>query len=257
MRFERTSACRKRIWAPTSPMRRWATDMLTVENLHAFYGKSHVLHGVHFNVAQGEIVALLGRNGSGRSTTAKAIMGMVESTGVVDWKGSHTIGMKPYEIAHLGIGYVPENRDIFPKITVHQNLMLGQKSMRHNGRWSFDDMYQMFPRLKERQHTEAGVLSGGEQQMLTLCRTLMGDPELIIIDEPTEGLAPKIVALVGASLKTLKARGVSVLLIEQKLTIAMHISDRALVMGHGSIVFQGTPETLRADAYVRKEWLGV
>lgn len=232
--------------------------MLKVENLHAFYGKSHVLHGVQFEVGEGEIVALLGRNGSGRSTTAKAVMGMVESAGEVTWQGQPIQGMKPYEIAHLGIGYVPENREIFPKLTVHQNLMLGQKTAKHKGgRWSFDDMYRMFPRLKERQHTEAGVLSGGEQQMLTLCRTLMGDPELIIIDEPTEGLAPKIVELVGEYLKTLKSRGVSVLLIEQKLTIAMAISDRALVMGHGSIVFQGTPDSLRADAYIRKEWLEV
>jgi branched-chain amino acid transport system ATP-binding protein len=231
--------------------------MLKIENLHAFYGKSHVLHGVQFEVGEGEIVALLGRNGSGRSTTAKAIMGMVDCTGVVDWNGHHTVGMKPYQIAHLGLGYVPENRDIFPKLTVHQNLMLGQKSAHQVGRWSFDDMYAMFPRLKERQHTEAGVLSGGEQQMLTLCRTLMGDPDLIIIDEPTEGLAPKIVELVGQYLRRLKKRGVSVLLIEQKLTIAMAISDRALVMGHGSIVFQGTPDSLRADAYIRKEWLEV
>jgi branched-chain amino acid transport system ATP-binding protein len=231
--------------------------MLKVEKLHAFYGKSHVLHGVQFDVGEGEIVALLGRNGSGRSTTAKAIMGMVDCTGVVDWNGRHTVGLKPYQIAHLGLGYVPENRDIFPKLTVHQNLMLGQKSARQVGRWSFDDMYAMFPRLKERQHTEAGVLSGGEQQMLTLCRTLMGDPDLIIIDEPTEGLAPKIVELVGQYLRRLKERGVSVLLIEQKLTIAMAVSDRALVMGHGSIVFQGTPDSLRADGYIRKEWLEV
>lgn len=231
--------------------------ILKIENLHAFYGKSHVLHGVSFEVGKGEIVALLGRNGSGRSTTAKAIMGMVECTGTVAWMGRGIQGRKAYEIAHLGIGYVPENRDIFPKLTVHQNLMLGQKSAKQQGRWSFDDMYAMFPRLKERQHTEAGVLSGGEQQMLTLCRTLMGDPELIIIDEPTEGLAPKIVELVGEYLQKLKARGISVLLIEQKLTIAMAISDRALVMGHGSIVFQGTPDSLRADAYIRKEWLEV
>ncbi|MCY7319344.1 MAG: ABC transporter ATP-binding protein [Ramlibacter sp.] len=233
--------------------------MLKVENLHAFYGKSHVLHGVHFEVQPGEIVALLGRNGSGRSTTAKAIMGMVDCTGIVDWKGQHTLGRKAYEIAHMGIGYVPENRDIFPKLTVHQNLMLGQKGKvaAKGARWSFEDMYQMFPRLKERQHTEAGVLSGGEQQMLTLCRTLMGDPDLIIIDEPTEGLAPKIVELVGEYLKKLKERGVSVLLIEQKLAIAMAISDRTLVMGHGSIVFQGTPDSLRADAYTRREWLEV
>ena len=232
-------------------------SVLKVDKLHAYYGKSHVLHGVQLEVGAGEIVALLGRNGSGRSTTAKAIMGMVECTGEVLWQGRPIAGRKPYEIAHLGLGYVPESRDVFPRLTVQQNLMLGQKSTRRQGRWSFDDMYAMFPRLKERQHTEAGVLSGGEQQMLTLCRTLMGDPDLIIIDEPTEGLAPKIVELVGEYLTTLKARGISVLLIEQKLTIAMAISDRALVMGHGSIVFDGTPDSLRADAYIRKEWLEV
>ena len=231
--------------------------MLQIDNLHAYYGKSHVLHGVGFEVGQGEIVALLGRNGSGRSTTAKAIMGLVECQGRIDWKGQSIQGKKAYEVAHLGIGYVPENRDIFPKLTVHQNLQLGQKRSGQNGRWSFDDMYAMFPRLKEREHTEAGVLSGGEQQMLTLCRTLMGDPDLIIIDEPTEGLAPKIVELVGQYLQSLKSRGVSVLLIEQKLTIAMSISDRALVMGHGAIVFQGTPDELRANSYIRKEWLEV
>jgi branched-chain amino acid transport system ATP-binding protein len=231
--------------------------MLEIDNLHAFYGKSHVLHGVHFRVAPGEIVALLGRNGSGRSTTAKAIMGLVDAEGDIRWKGQRITGLKPYEVAQLGIGYVPENRDIFPKLTVHQNLMLGQKSARKGGRWSFEDMYAMFPRLKERQHTEAGVLSGGEQQMLTLCRSLMGDPDLIIIDEPTEGLAPKIVEQVAQYLRTLKTKGVSVLLIEQKLTIALQISDRALVMGHGSIVFDGTPAELQANPYVRKEWLEV
>ncbi len=231
--------------------------MLHIENLHAYYGKSHVLHGVAFDVAQGEIVALLGRNGSGRSTTAKAIMGLVHWEGCIDWKGQSVLGKKAYEIARLGLGYVPESRDVFPNLTVHQNLLLGQKGKGKGSRWSFDDMYGMFPRLKERQHTEAGVMSGGEQQMLTLCRTLMGDPDLIIIDEPTEGLAPKIVELVGDYLQVIKARGVSVLLIEQKLTIAMKVSDRALVMGHGSIVFDGTPDGLRANDTVRKEWLEV
>ena len=231
--------------------------MLKVDQLHAYYGKSHVLHGVNFHVAPGEIVALLGRYGSGRSTTAKAIMGMVHAEGSVEWKGQSLLGRKPFEIAHLGLGYVPESRDIFPGLTVQQNLLLGQKGAGKASRWSFDDMYAMFPRLKEREHTEAGVLSGGEQQMLTLCRTLMGDPDLIMIDEPTEGLAPKIVELVGEYLQRLKQRGISVLLIEQKLTIAMHISDRALVMGHGSIVFDGTPAELRADAGTRKEWLEV
>ena len=231
--------------------------MLQVSQLQAFYGKSHVLHGVDLAVGEGEIVALLGRNGSGRSTTAKAIMGMVVCQGSVLWKGAQIVGRKPYEIANLGVGYVPEGRDIFPKLTVHQNLLLGQKRSQKKPRWSFDDMYQLFPRLKEREHTEAGVLSGGEQQMLTLCRTLMGDPDLIIIDEPTEGLAPKIVELVAEYQQVLRARGLSVLLIEQKLTIALQISDRCLVMGHGSVVFDGTPEALRQDASIRKEWLEV
>jgi branched-chain amino acid transport system ATP-binding protein len=231
--------------------------MLNLNNVHAFYGKSHVLHGVNFEVQPGEIVSLLGRNGSGRSTTVKAIMGLVDCTGSVKFKGSEMLGLKAFEIAHAGLGYVPENRDIFPTLTVHQNLLLGQKSGAKNSRWNFDDMYKMFPRLKERQHTEAGVLSGGEQQMLTLCRTLMGDPELIMIDEPTEGLAPKIVELVAEYLRELKRRGISVLLVEQKLTIALEVADRCLVMGHGQIVFEGTAADLRANTYIRKEWLEV
>lgn len=236
--------------------------MLQLKNIHAFYGKSHVLHGVSFSVRPGEIVALLGRNGSGRSTTAKAIMGLVETSGAILWKGADIVGLKTYQIARLGIGYVPENRDIFPKLTVHQNLMLGQKGAdqgagRGAALWSFGDMYRLFPQLQARQHTEAGVLSGGEQQMLALCRTLMGAPELIVIDEPTEGLAPQIVALVSQCLQTLKARGVAVLLIEQKLTLALAISDRVLVMGRGRIVFDGTPAGLQADAAIRQEWLEV
>ena len=231
--------------------------MLQLQDLHAYYGKSHVLHGVHFDVRDGEIVALLGRNGSGRSTTVKAIMGLVDCTGTVQFKGKELMGQKAFEIAHAGIGYVPENRDIFPTLTVHQNLLLGQKRGAKNPRWGFDDMYKMFPRLKERQHTEAGVLSGGEQQMLTLCRTLMGDPALIMIDEPTEGLAPKIVELVAEYLRELKRRGISVLLVEQKLAIALEVADRCLIMGHGQIVFDGTPAELRANSYVRKEWLEV
>ena len=231
--------------------------MLSLQNVHGYYGKSHVLHGVQFEVRAGEIVALLGRNGSGRSTTVKAIMGLVDGTGSVRWKDSEILGKKAFEIAQAGIGYVPENRDIFPSLTVHQNLLLGQKSGAKNPRWGFDDMYGMFPRLKERQHTDAGVLSGGEQQMLTLCRALMGDPELIMIDEPTEGLAPKIVELVADYLRELKRRGISVLLVEQKLTIALQVADRCLVMGHGQIVFDGTPTELRANSYIRKEWLEV
>ena len=239
--------------------------MLQLHGLHAYYGKSHILHGVDMRVGEGEIVSLLGRNGSGRSTTVKTIMGLVTAEGSVQFRGQEILGHHAFDIAHRGIGYVPENRDIFPRLTVHQNLQLGEKRGTRGGkrgvkktpRWSFADMYTMFPRLKEREHTEAGVLSGGEQQMLTLCRTLMGDPDLIMIDEPTEGLAPKIVELVAQYLKTLKDRGVSVLLVEQKLTIALEISERCYVMGHGSIVFEGTPAALRGDAYIRKEWLEV
>ena len=235
--------------------------MLQLTGVHAYYGKSHILHGVDMTVGEGEIVSLLGRNGSGRSTTVRTIMGLVQGEGSVKFRDHEILGHHAFDIAHRGIGYVPENRDIFPKLTVEQNLMLGEKGGRRAGkakpRWSFADMYKMFPRLKEREHTEAGVLSGGEQQMLTLCRTLMGDPDLIMIDEPTEGLAPKIVELVGEYLQELRRRGVSVLLVEQKLTIALQISERCYVMGHGSIVFEGTPAALRADAYIRKEWLEV
>lgn len=230
--------------------------LLEIKNLHAFYGKSHVLHGVDLKVGEGEIVSLLGRNGVGRSTTVKAAMGQVDVQGSIKFKGEEITGLKAFEVAHKGLGYVPENREIFPTLTVEQNLILGEKKGKKS-RWSLDDMYAMFPRLKERQHTAAGVLSGGEQQMLTLCRTLMGDPDLIMIDEPTEGLAPKIVELVAEYLKELKNRGISVLLVEQKLAIALEISQRVYVMGHGSIVFEGTPQDLRSNANVRKEWLEV
>ena len=233
-----------------------AEMMLEVAQLHAYYGKSHVLHGVDLNVRGGEIVSLLGRNGVGRSTTVKTVMGLVSGTGSVKFRGEEILGLKAYEIAHKGLGYVPENRDIFPTLTVEQNLILGMKG-KTAGRWSMDDMYRLFPRLEERRHTQAGVLSGGEQQMLTLCRTLMGDPELIMIDEPTEGLAPKIVEQVGEYLQELKRRGISVLLVEQKLAIALDISQRVYVMGHGHIVFEGTPADLRGNAQIRKEWLEV
>ena len=231
--------------------------LLQLAGVHAYYGKSHILHGVDMNVREGEIVSLLGRNGSGRSTTVKSIMGLVAAQGSIRLRDQEILGQRTFNIAHRGIGYVPENRDIFPKLTVEQNLQLGEKCGAKKPRWSFDDMYRLFPRLKEREHTEAGVLSGGEQQMLTLCRTLMGDPDLIMIDEPTEGLAPKIVELVGEYLQELRRRGVSVLLVEQKLTIALQISERCYVMGHGSIVFEGTPDDLRRNADIRKEWLEV
>ena len=231
--------------------------MLEVRDLHAYYGKSHILQGVDFSVGEGEIVSLLGRNGVGRSTTIKAIMGEVVRTGSVKFKGQETIHLKPHQVARCGLGYVPENRDIFPQLTVRENLILGMKSTKPGGRWSMQDMFDLFPRLKERIDTPGGVLSGGEQQMLTICRTLMGDPDLVMIDEPTEGLAPKIVELVAELLERIAARGVSILLVEQKLTIALRISKRLYVMGHGRIVFEGSAADLTANEGVRKEWLEV
>jgi branched-chain amino acid transport system ATP-binding protein len=231
--------------------------LLEVDGLNAYYGKSHILQGVNFHVAGGEIVSLLGRNGVGRSTTIKAIMGDVRPVGSIRFKGREIAGLKPHQIARLGLGYVPENRDIFPSLTVRQNLQLGQKSANRTGRWSMQDMFGIFPRLEERADTSAGVLSGGEQQMLTMCRTLMGDPDLIMIDEPTEGLAPMMVELVGKLLEEIAARGISILLVEQKLTIALKISHRLYVMGHGRIVFEGTPAEFAADTRVKQEWLEV
>jgi len=231
--------------------------MLEVADLHAYYGKSHILHGVTFAVGEGEIVSLLGRNGVGRSTTIKTIMGQVRPHGSVRFRGREIAGLEPHEIAHLGLGYVPEERAIFPGLTVRQNLILGEKRAGRSGRSTMEDMFELFPRLAERVDTPGGVLSGGEQQMLTICRTLMGDPDLIMVDEPTEGLSPQMVERVGGLLRRIAERGVAILLVEQKLTIALEISKRLYVMGHGRIVFEGTPAGLRANAGVRKEWLEV
>jgi branched-chain amino acid transport system ATP-binding protein len=234
-----------------------AAPLLEVADLHAYYGKSHLLHGVDFCVGQGEIVSLLGRNGVGRSTTIKAIMGAVPPICSIRFKGAEIVGLKPHETARRGLGYVPETRDIFPALTVRQNLMLGEKPRKSGGRWAMQDMFRMFPQLEARAETPGGVLSGGEQQMLTICRTLMGDPELIMIDEPTEGLSPKMVERVGVLLAEIAERGVAILLVEQKLTIALKISARLYVMGHGKIVFEGTPAQLEGSAGIRKEWLEV
>jgi branched-chain amino acid transport system ATP-binding protein len=231
--------------------------MLEVRDLHAWYGKSHILQGVKLDVAPGECVSLIGRNGVGRSTTIKAIMGMVDARGSVRFKGEEIVGLPTFRIAHKGLGYVPENRDVFPTLTVAQNLALGEKARGARSRWSPADMFELFPRLAERRDTHAGVLSGGEQQMLTLARTLMGDPDLVMVDEPTEGLAPKLVELVAGLFREIKRRGVALLLVEQKLAITLDLSERLYVMGHGRIVFEGTPADLRRADGVRREWLEV
>jgi branched-chain amino acid transport system ATP-binding protein len=231
--------------------------MLAVRDLHAYYGKSHILRGVELDVGAGEIVSILGRNGVGRSTTLKTIMGDVEPHGSIRFRGDEIAGLKPFAIARRGLGYVPEDRAVFPTLTVAQNLLLGEKTGGSARHWSLADTWQLFPQLEERADTAAGVLSGGEQQMLTICRTLMGDPELIMIDEPTEGLAPQMVERVRDLLHRIAERGIAILLVEQKLTIALQISHRIYIMGHGRMVFSGSCEELRRNEGVRREWLEV
>ncbi|RBP04621.1 amino acid/amide ABC transporter ATP-binding protein 2 (HAAT family) [Roseiarcus fermentans] len=231
--------------------------LLEVADLNAWYGKSHILHGVTFRIEANEIVSLLGRNGVGRSTTIKAVMGDVRPRGSIRFKGEEVAGLKPHETARRGLGYVPETRDIFPGLTVRQNLILGEKPGRANRRWTMADMFRIFPRLEERADTPGGVLSGGEQKMLAICRTLMGDPDLIMVDEPTEGLSPMMVEHMGRLLEEIARRGVAILLVEQKLTIALKISHRLYVMGHGRIVWEGAPAALETATDVRREWLEV
>lgn len=231
--------------------------MLQVRDLHAYYGQSHILHGIDLDVGEGEIISLLGRNGVGRSTTCKAIMGLVPPQGRVTVRKRELAGLRSDLTAHAGIGYVPEDRQVFPTLSVRQNLELGLKRAGRFGRWTFDDVFRLFPNLAARQGNLAGVLSGGEPHMLTMCRALMGDPDLILIDEPTEGLAPLLVGQVGVLLAEIASRGVSILLVEQKPTIALKISRRLYVMGHGQIVFEGSPEDLAANGAVRQEWLEV
>jgi len=230
--------------------------MLTITDLRAWYGKSQVLHGVNLQVGRGEIVALLGRNGAGRSTMLKAVMGGVTRTGQIRFGDTDIAHLPPHRVARLGLGYVAEDRSIFPDLTTQQNLLLGEKPG-PGGPFALADAYALFPRLRERAQAPGGALSGGEQQMLAMCRTLMGNPALLMVDEPTEGLAPMMVQAVRELLLAVAARGVTILLVEQKLDIALAISQRLYVMGHGEIVFEGTPATLAADAGVRREWLEV
>lgn len=231
----------------------------SVRNLHAHYGKSHILHGVTFDMARGEMVAMLGRNGSGRSTAMKAIMGVLRPTsGQVALNGTDLAGAPSHRINRAGIAYVPEERLVFDSVTVEENLLIGMAA-NSSGRksWRQEDMFAYFPRLKERRNVKAGSISGGEQQMLTLCRSLMGNPELLLIDEPTEGLAPKIVEHLADVIADINRQGVGAILVEQKMTVAMRLCKRCVVMGHGSIVFDGTPDDLRTNTAIRREWLEV
>jgi len=232
--------------------------LLRVRDLQAGYGQSHVLHGVSLEVGRGEIVSILGRNGAGRSTLLKALMGQVRSTGEIAFEGRSLAGLPTYAIAQRGIGYVPESRDVFPALTVQQNLLLGRKSgpAAANG-WREEEVLSLFPALERRYKVAAGALSGGEQQMLALGRSLMGNPVLLLIDEPTEGLSPQMVEQVAHYLELLRQRQVAVLLIEQKQALALEMSQRVYVMGRGEMVFEGTPAQLAADPALQQEWLAL
>lgn len=235
------------------------TPLLKVSELHAHYGKSHILHGVTFEVGQNEVISLLARNGSGRSTTMKAIMGLVTPTGgQVRLQDRDLAGTRPYAICRAGIAYVPEEREVFANLTVDENLRMGEQPAAPGAtQWTVEHMFDYFPRLKERRNTNAGSLSGGEQQMLTMCRSLLGNPLVMLIDEPTEGLAPKIVTAVGECIKDMHSKGVSIVLVEQKLAIALKVSSRVCVMGHGRIVFEGTPDEMKSNSQLMKDWLAV
>lgn len=231
--------------------------MLKVTDLHAYYGKSHILRGVNLSINRGEIIALLGRNGVGRSTLVKSIMGLVPITGSILYKDNEIVGNATHDIALKGIGYVPENRDVFPTLTVKENLLLGVKDKNAKADWSVEEMFSLFPNLEKRADVNASSLSGGEQQMLTICRCLMGNPEFMMIDEPTEGLSPQMVETVAELLKKIASKGISILLVEQKLTIALRLAGRVYLMGHGEMVFEGTPKELEENKDIRKEWLEV
>jgi branched-chain amino acid transport system ATP-binding protein len=238
--------------------------MLEVRDIHSYYGKSHILNGVSMDLKEGELVCLLGRNGVGKSTTLKSIMGVVEPRqGSIRFKETELVGKKPYEIARLGVGYVPEDRRIFRSLTVHENLLMGIKSRKGEttddgaDAWTIDRVYKLFPKLEERKNNKGAHLSGGEQQMLTTVRTLMGNPRLILVDEPTEGLAPLIVKDVLETLSAVRKAGVTVLMVEQNFKAAIKVADRYYIMSKGQMVFEGDTDALLAAEDVRKNYLEV
>lgn len=235
--------------------------MLELERINTFYEKSHILHNISLEIKEGEVVGLLGRNGVGKSTTIKSIIGTVPpKSGSIRFQGRETVGLQPYQLARLGIGYVPEERRIFPTLTVRENLLMGMKSGKkptQDKGWTIEGIYQFFPALRERDSFKGGYLSGGEQQMLTIGRTLMGDPRLILLDEPTEGLAPQIVEAVANVIREIHRSGVSVLLVEQSMDIVMDLANGILIMNKGEIVFKGTPEELNARPELREKYLEV
>jgi branched-chain amino acid transport system ATP-binding protein len=235
--------------------------ILSVSNMHSYYGKSHILQGVDLTLAPGEMACLLGRNGVGKSTTLKSIMGLIKPRqGSIRFKDEDILGRQPYEIARRGLGYVPEERRIFKSLTVHENLLIGIKKPSAGSRgeaWAVERIFESFPRLGERRNLKGGFLSGGEQQMLTIARTLMGNPDLILVDEPTEGLAPLVAEAVLEMLATISATGIAILLVEQNYKAALKLAQGFFIMSKGRIVFQGDGQELAAAEEVRQKYLEV
>ena len=233
--------------------------LLEVSGLEAYYGRAHILQGVGFSVVRGEVLALMGRNGAGKSTTMKALMGLVPpARGSVSFEGRRIEGREPFEIARLGIGYVPEERRVFSELTVMENLAVGQRPPREGvPHWTPERLFALFPNLGRMRDRPGGAMSGGEQQMLTIARTLMGNPKLVLLDEPSEGLAPVIVEEMARTILALKGEGLSILLSEQNLHFAGQVADRAAIIEKGIIRFTGTMDALKADETVRTQYLSV
>ncbi|PZR96381.1 amino acid/amide ABC transporter ATP-binding protein 2, HAAT family [Bosea lupini] len=233
--------------------------MLEIEGLNAYYGRAHILHGVGFSMGRGEVLALMGRNGAGKSTTMKAVMGLVPpQAGRVTFEGHTIVGREPFEIARLGIGYVPEERRVFSELSVMENLSVAQRPKREGApHWTPERLFQLFPNLGRMRDRPGGAMSGGEQQMLTIARTLMGNPKLVLLDEPSEGLAPVIVEEMAKTILALKGEGLSVLISEQNLHFAGSVADRATIIEKGLIRFTGTMDELKADEAVRAQYLSV
>jgi branched-chain amino acid transport system ATP-binding protein len=234
--------------------------LLEIKDLHSYYEESHILQGISLNVDEGEIVSLLGRNGVGKSTTLKSVIGiLVPRSGQVLFKGREISGMTPHEIANLGVGYVPEDRRIFPRLTVRENLLMGIKPGQKEGGngWSVEKVYEYFPPLKARDNQRGAYLSGGEQQMLTIGRALMGEPEVLLLDEPTEGLAPMIVANLEQVVTDVHNHGVAILLVEQNMRVVLRLAKRIYVISKGKIVFQGSGADLKEAREIREKYLEV
>ena len=230
--------------------------MLEVEGIHTFYGSSHILFGVSLKVEPGEIVCLLGRNGAGKTTTMKSIMGLTPpKQGAIRFKGEKITGKEPYLLARKGIGYVPDDRRIFADLTVGENLEIAARKPKEGKGWDEERVYEIFPALKDIGSRKGGCLSGGEQKMLAIARALMGNPELLLLDEPTEGLAPMLVLALEEQIKKLRETGLTVLLAEQNVRSALRLGDRGYIIDNGQIRYQGSIEELREDEEVRKKYL--